>query len=298
MTTLLVIIWGILVLCLLLVVAMRPERTKHSAFELKRRGDNVAMRREHLLGDIYALRRAVAVLFVMILTVLAWTIWMEGAIALITVTLVVVALLSRWKVISRQAMKTYAKNEQGLLRFVESVPFFGWLLGGSRVAEHDQRLESEEQLVHMVESAGNVLSNEQQRLIKRSLHWPSMTVDDVMTRVEDIVTVGKSELLGPLVLNDLHKSGHQRFPVISKDVDHILGQVNITELLEIDAGKKSQTAETVMTPIHVRLHAETDLPQALQKMLAHPGQLGLVVDSNGKSAGLVTIRDILKALLG
>jgi CBS domain containing-hemolysin-like protein len=298
MTTLLVIIWGILVLCLLLVVAMRPERTKHSAFELKRRGDNVAMRREHLLGDIYALRRAVAVLFVMILTVLAWTIWMEGAIALITVTLVVVALLSRWKVISRQAMKTYAKNEQGLLRFVESVPFFGWLLGGSRVAEHDQRLESEEQLVHMVESAGNVLSNEQQRLIKRSLHWPSMTVDDVMTRVEDIVTVGKSELLGPLVLNDLHKSGHQRFPVISKDVDHILGQVNITELLEIDAGKKSQTAETVMTPIHVRLHAETDLPQALQKMLAHPGQLGLVVDSNDKSIGLVTIRDVLKALLG
>jgi len=298
MTLLILIVWILLVLALLLVAAVRPARTKHSSFELQRKGDTVTIDRERVLGDIYAYRRMLAVLLVMALTVTGWTMLQEKGIIAVLVGLPIVMLLSRWKPIERYAMGLYEGQERRLLKFADRWPTLGWLLGSDRRTNHDQRIESQEHLVHLVESAGHVLNDQQQRLIKRSLGWHDATITEVMTPAKDIVTVSDKELLGPLVLNDLHKSGHNRFPVIHRDIDSVLGMVNISDLLQVDAIQKSHTAEKAMTPIDVRLTGDTTLPLALESLLAHPGQLGLVVDEDDKTVGLVTLEDVLKALLG
>jgi Mg2+/Co2+ transporter CorB len=298
MTTLVLILWLLLALMLLFVTAMRPLRTKHSSFELKRKGDAAALDRERLLGDVYAYRRTVAVLLVMTLTIIGWVLLQERGVLIVLVGLPFLMLLSRWGVVERPAMQLYEGQERHLLGFAARWPTFGWLLGSDRHPKSDQRLESTEHLVHLVESAGHVLSEAQQKLIKRSLSWHTTTVSDVMTPAADIVTVPGRELLGPLVLDDLHKSGHHRFPVVHGDVDHIVGMVNITDLLRVDAIQKSQTAEKAMTPIDVRMSPDTTLPGALKSLSAHHGQLGLVVDDDKKTVGLVSLEDILKALLG
>lgn len=298
MTTLVLILWLLLAIGLTLITAARPLRTKHSMFELKRRGDQAILERERLLGDVYALRRAAAVLLVMALTISGWVLWQELGVFIVLIMLPVVLLMSRSAPIARYAMKTYGRQEQRLLDFVAHWPKVGWLLGSERQTAHDQRIESKEHLVHLVESAGHILTPQQQKLIARSLDWHSTTVAAVMTPAEDIITLPHRELLGPLVLDDLHKSGHQRFPVVRGSIDHVIGMVNIAELLRVDAIQKSLTAEKAMTPIDARVALETTLPEALKAMSAHPDQLGLVIDDEDKTVGLITLDDILGALLG
>lgn len=298
MMTLLFILWGILAICLLIIGAVKPQRAKHSQFELKRRGDDAALRRERLLSDIYALRRALGVLLIVLLSSLAWLIAGIQGIFLVGITLLAIALLSRLKSVNTFVMKLYTAQEAKLLRFVEKFRLVGWILGSERKAGVDQRLESQEHLVHLVEMAGHILSAEQQKLIKKGLDWHQTEIRTVMTPVGDIISVPKSELLGPLVLNDLHVSGHRRFPVTGSGIDHVVGQLNISELLEVDAGKKSETAERAMKPLEVRLYPDTPLPEALRQLMDHPGQLGLVVNEDGGTEGLFTLRDVLSALLG
>jgi CBS domain containing-hemolysin-like protein len=298
MITLLLIIWGVLTVGLLLVAAVRPEHSKHSLFELKRRGDEAVLRRERLLNDINALLRAVEIFLIIVLSVLAWTIAQTQGIITVIVALLLIVPLSRWKPVTHYAMNLYHGQEKQLLRFVEQFSWIGWFLNSDRRQKTDPHLESQEQLLHLVESAGHILSEDQQKLIKRGLDWHTTEIKKVMTPVGDIISVSKGELLGPLVLNDLHESGHHRFPVTNAGIHHVVGQINISELLELDAGKKTETAGHVMTPLEVRLYPDTPLPEALRQLLDHPGQLGLVVNDDGQTEGLVSLRDILGALLG
>lgn len=298
MITLVFILWLVLAVMLLLVVAMRPVRTKHSLFELQRKGDQAALDRERLLGDVYAYRRTIAVLLIVLLTVVGWAVLLEKGLLVVIIALPIILLISRWRPIARYATGLYNGQERHLLRFASRWPTAGWLLGSDRHPPRDQKLESTEQLLHLVESAGHILTSDQQHLIKQGLQWHTTVVTDVMTPVNRIVSLPSKELLGPLVLDDLHKSGHHRFPVTKGGIDHIVGMVNITELLRVDAIQKSLTAEKAMTPIDVRIPDDAMLPNVLEGLLHHPAQLGIVTDSDGKTKGLVTITDVTKHLVG
>lgn len=297
MTTLLLIVWVVTIAILALITAVRPVRTKQSAFELHRRGEAARLDRELLLGDIFALRRGIAVLLVMLATVIAWTVWQEVGIIIMLVTLPLVMLVAHWSMIVRPVMQFYESHERNLLQFVEKWPIIGWVMGSDRQPHDDQHIESEEHLLHLVESAGHILNEQQQNIIKRGLHWHATTVKSVMTPAKDIVTVAKNDLLGPLVLNDLHISGYRTFPVIKGTIDTVVGMVDITELLRVDEIQKSRTVEKAMTLIDVRVGPDTELPDVLEQLLDHPGQLGLVVDGD-KTIGMVTLSDVLGALLG
>lgn len=297
MTTLLLIVWVVTIAILALITAVRPVRTKQSAFELQRRGEAARLDRELLLGDIFALRRGIAVLLVMLATVIAWTVWQELGIIVMLVALPVVMVVTHWSVIVRPVMRFYETHEQKLLQFVDKWPVIGWVMGSDRQPHHDQHIESEEHLLHLVESAGHVLNEKQQSIIKHGLRWHALTVASVMTPAKDIVSVAKGDLLGPLVLNDLHASGYHTFPVIKGTIDNVVGMVDITELLRVDEIQKSRTAEKAMTPIDVRVDPDTELPDVLEQLLDHPGQFGLVVDAD-KTIGMVTLGDVLGALLG
>lgn len=298
MIVLLVIVWLAVLCCLLFVITARPVRTKHSVFELERRGDTAVLERERLLGDIYVFRKALAVLLIILLSAVGWILWQQIGIAIVIVALLVVALFSRTNAIKKFVMTKYRHYEPAFLQFAERWPRLGWLLGSDRHVTSDVRIESVEQLLHLVDTAGHVLSPEKQRLIKRSLQWHDATVAEVMVPKDRIVSVSHRELLGPLVLDDLHKSGHQRFPVMRGGEGDVLGMVDISELLRVDTLQKSPTAEKVMTPLEVRLRTDMSLEDALKELLDHPGQLGIVLDTDGSVTGMVTMDDVLKVLLG
>lgn len=256
------------------------------------------MRREHILGSFLGVLQFIMLTIVGLMAVIAYVLWEGWGLLDMLIAVLIILLLGKWKLVSRPVMRRYKRHEQQLLDASEKVSFIGRLLGDTDRVNHDQHLESQEQLVHLVESAGHVLTGEQQDLIRRGLDWHTMLVGDVMTPRESIETVKASELLGPLVLNDLHQTGHTVFPVTKQGIDHIVGVLDIAEHLRVDRVRSSQTAEQVMIPEVFTVLEDAPLPVALQLLLSTRHPFLVVTDDGGKTVGLVTQRDILGALLG
>lgn len=298
MTTLLLILWLVSFGALLVVLACRPTRTRHSWSELKRRGDEAVIRREHLLGDVLALRRAIAGLLLICLTLLGLAQWQTTGVIVAAIVWLLAGAASRWRPLHRAAMGLYGRHEKRLLAFVEKAPWLGKLLRDDTYIPHDQRLESVEQLLQMVESSAHVLSDRQRELLRRGVTWHDTPVESIMTPVKKIVSVKHTELLGPLVLDDLHRSGHTRFPVVRGNIDTIVGILDISKLLEVSVATRSETAEKVMTTDMPRIESDETLVVALARLEQSNQPMLAVVDRDGKTAGIVTLGDILTALLG
>jgi CBS domain containing-hemolysin-like protein len=298
MTTLLVIIWVVLVVMLTLLIVIKPQRTKHSWFELEHRHDDDVMRREKLLGDVMALRRFVDAVLVAIVAVIAVMLWQWWGVVAMFVVLLLMAPLARLRPLSHMAARLYNSQEERLLRLVERLPLLGWLLRSDHWVPHDQRLESTDHLIHLVELAGHIVTQDQQRLIKNGLGWHNATAGSVMTLRDDIVSVPYTELLGPLVLHDLHQTGYTIFPVVKKDIDHVVGVLDIVELLQVDKTKRSQTAEKAMLTEVPTIAIDATLPVALDLLLETHSPFLIVSADDGSTAGLLTLGDILVALLG
>lgn len=298
MTTLLVIIWCILTAVILLVASIKPERTKRSRFELERLHDRDTLRREKLLMDIFAVKQLIVFLGIASIAMLSVVLWQWWGVLMAFIVVVLIAPVARSSVVKRYGNQLYSRWESQLLQYCERHAFIGRLVKNDTHVFRDQKLESHEQLLHLVDAAGTLFSEEQQTIIRQGLKWHSIPVSEVMVPRKKIVSVKHTEMLGPLVLNDLHTTGHTRFPVVKSNIDTIVGVLDIAQLLDVTATKNSQTVEKVMAPQPLRIEKSEPLPNALHMLQKSHGHLLIVVDENGDTVGLVTLTDITAALLG
>jgi CBS domain containing-hemolysin-like protein len=118
-----------------------------------------------------------------------------------------------------------------------------------------------------------------------------------MTKRDDIVFINHTELLGPLVLSDLHKTGHSCFPVVAGDLDHIVGMLDIREHLTLEA-KRSVTAAKAMMPQVFYIRGDQPLDQALAAFVRTHYHLLVVINEEGETLGLLSLRDVLETLFG
>lgn len=298
MTALLAILWVLLGILLVLVLAMWPERTRASHFELRRLGKEAVLRRERLLGGVYALRQVTIGVLLVCFVLVGLGAWRGTGVLVSFAVWLVVGGVTRLAFVRREAMRLYAKAEPSLLDMLERAPLLAKLFGATEHAPRDHGLESREQLEHLIESSGHVLSQEQQVILKHGLAWHETTVAQVMTPASVIVSIKNRELLGPLVLDDLHRSGHSRFPVVRGSINTVVGILDITDLLDITAGKGSETAEKVMSSQVLRIESDKPLPRALELLQKSHQHMLVVVDEAGDTAGLLTLTDISQSLFG
>lgn len=302
---------GMLLLCLVIlallvaVAAVRPVRSSLSEFELIRRkekGDKTAagvLRRESLLSDVLSLQRVCEALLVVLFTVtsVATFGWLLGIVVAAVVALEYGA-LARVGLWQRPTQKAYEQYEEHLLDFVEKVPWlFKILRSVTPSGPHKVQLESREELQHLVVQSGHLLSNNEKKQIEHSLQFESRQVNEIMTPRSVIDSISKKELLGPLVLDDLHKTGHSRFPVIDEDIDHVVGMLYVQNLLTLDK-KRSLTAEKAMEPKVYYVREDHTLAQALAAFLRTRHHLFVVVNEYRETVGLLSLEDVIEALLG
>lgn len=306
MTTFMAIMTVLLGVLLLVVTAMRPRRTTMSQFELHRRieaGDKQAAeaeRRESLLSDVQSLQRIISALLLVVVTILCVTIlgWLVGVIVAVLIALEY-ATVSRWPLIQTQAQKLYEHLEPHVLQLIERYPKIIALVRNVKSEEaSDYRLESREQLMHLVSQSGNLLTVDEKHLMANALEFDDQLVSSIMTPSSMMDCVKKSELLGPLVLDDLHKTGHSRFPVIDGDINHVVGVLHIRDLLMVSAGKHSTTAEKSMEPRVFYIHQDQTLSHALAAFLKTHHHLFVVVNEFRETVGLLSLEDVIEALLG
>lgn len=295
----------LVILGLLVAIAgVRPVTSDISGFELKRRkqnGDKHAeehLRRRELFADVVSLQRVLEALFVVLFTsvsVVAFG-WLLGIIVAVLVALEYGA-LARIPLWQRRVQKLYELYEKHMLQFAEKVPWLFALFRSVTPERSELRLDSRDELEYLVAESGALLSSDEKKIISHSLRFEDKKVNEIMTPRSMIDSINRSELLGPLVLDDLHKTGHSRFPVVDGDIDHIVGMLYVQDLLTLDK-KRSLTAEKAMNPKVFYIREDHQLPQALAAFLRTRHHLFVVVNNYRETVGLVSLEDVLEALLG
>lgn len=158
------------------------------------------------------------------------------------------------------------------------------------------QLNSQEELLHLVKHSPGILTGEEFERLVANLSFDSKKVADIMTPRSVIEAVPLGETLGPLVLDELYKTGHSRFPVYDKDLDHIVGMLYLHDLLDLRQG--SQPAKEAMQTKVYFVREDRDLSHALHGFLKTKHHLFVVVNEYRETVGLLSLEDVIEALVG
>lgn len=305
MTFLLGVVYVVLLVCLLIVLGVHPQLSSHSRFALHRRakhGDKEAkllLKRHSLLRDLFSLQRVLAAILLVTLSYLGVELfhWSLGFLISLVIALESGA-VARLSYLQGYSQKLYERYEAKVLGFIEKHPImFKAISSVAPVPNDSYDLESREELVEIVEQSGEVLESQEKLLIVNGLKFDQVTVSSIMTPVSMIDSVGQDEILGPLVLDGLYKTGHSRFPVIDGDINHIVGMLYVQDLLILKA-QKSQTVKSAMSKEVYYIEDYKSLDYALAAFLRTKHHLFIVTNKFHETVGLLSLEDVIEALIG
>lgn len=295
----------VLLMTLLMVASIRPYRSELSDFELQRRceeQDDEALlnwRRQELFADVTTLRRLLEMtLVVLIVSLLAVEYGLVvGMLSGIVVAVTYPALA--WLALVRALPQiVYRRYELWVLDTVESIRGFTKLLRRrSDEREVSQAAASRQELQRIIELSSDVMQPDERKVITGAFDYADKLVKDYMTPRSQMEVIGAHEMLGPLVLDDLHKTGHSHFPVLDGDIDHIVGMLHLHNLLTLTK-KETMMVKDVMEPKVLYIHEDQTLDEALSTCIKHRRHLLVVVNDSEDTVGVITIEDAVEQLIG
>lgn len=164
----------------------------------------------------------------------------------------------------------------------------------------DEEVVTEEEIRMLVDvgQEKGVIEDSQKEMINNIFEFDDMDVADIMTHRTDVECVDIEESLSEVVKLSV-EHGYSRIPVFKDDLDDIVGIVYIKDLLKYVGSSipKSKTIKDVMREAYYI--PKTKLcSELLNEMLEKHLQMAVVVDEYGGTAGIVTLEDIIEAIVG
>lgn len=141
----------------------------------------------------------------------------------------------------------------------------------------------------------NRISKIELSIALHALTFGSRLVREVMIPRRAVKMISADENLGPVLMTELHDSGHSRFPVYEGKKDHIVGTLFLRDLVKAKTGGP---IKNTMRPAVYYVHEEQPLTDALQAILKTHHHLFIVVNSFEEYVGIITIEDILEQIVG
>jgi CBS domain containing-hemolysin-like protein len=151
-------------------------------------------------------------------------------------------------------------------------------------------------------------------ILKNVLELGEKRVDDVMVPRTDIEAIDADESLGALIAR-FRQVGHSRIPVYADNLDNILGFVHVKDALRRISEPVSDSAREVpvrllssslkqkigkLDLVREVLFVPPLMPvgDLLQQMQSQRVHMAIVIDEYGGTDGVVTIEDLLEAVVG
>lgn len=142
----------------------------------------------------------------------------------------------------------------------------------------------------------SVINARERHVIASIMHFPTTKVSELMFPPSAITYVKDDEVLGPLTLDRLYRSGFQHFPVTDRH-QQIIGLIHTTSLNSLEI-KQTTTAREILDPKIYYLRDDYTLNQALAAFLRTNCYFFLVVDHVGRIVGMLTYQALMDFLLG
>ena len=141
------------------------------------------------------------------------------------------------------------------------------------------------------------LDQEEADLLWRSIRFGEKTASDILTPRVDIVSLRRNDTAATLAQRSM-ATGYSRFPVAGEDLDDVLGVVHVKAVYGVPADERPTTPlETLMR--EVPFVPETrPLDDLFVDLRSGRGQMAMIVDEHGGTAGIVTMEDLLEEIVG
>ena len=147
------------------------------------------------------------------------------------------------------------------------------------------------------EKWSNLLGKDQIKMIEGVIEVSKLQVRDIMIARSNMILL-EEEMGIDQMLQIISKSGHSRFPVIGDNQDEVIGILLAKDLLRF-----SQTREADFQ-LEKYLRTATFIPESkqlqilLKEFRKSRNHMAIVVDEYGRTAGLLTIEDVLEQIVG
>ena len=167
---------------------------------------------------------------------------------------------------------------------------------GARVTQQPPITEEEIRVLMSQGTAAGIFELHEQRMVSRVFRMDEERVTGVMTPRMDVVYLDVQDTFEENRSRILNND-HTRFPVCDGGIDNILGMVHTRALLkDLLEGRPVRIKEHIQPPLYVPGSVTvTDLLETFSK---DREDLALVLDEYGELEGLVSIDDIMEALVG
>lgn len=207
-------------------------------------------------------------------------------------------LVAKMPVLNRFVSRRYQALETKLLWFLSKIKFSRYLNLSSTTTVNSEvfdHVDSLSELFFIIDNSPSVLGDRQNSLIKSGIKFLDMTVEKIMTPLNEVFTLEASDVLGPLRIDELHKTGFDFFPVLDKR-GQVLGIVDLNTLTNLNNKTTLSAAESIEVNL-VSIEFDQSLENLLNRLVSDR-VYAAVVTKHGRSIGLVDLKSVLAQLIG
>jgi len=177
-----------------------------------------------------------------------------------------------------------------VIKFLNFIPMLtGKIKRAPKVTEEELMA-----FVEVVEEEGEI-KEEEKELIHKIFEFDDTNTSEIMTPRTDMFVIEADEKLH---LENIVKSGFTRIPVIEKNIDHVIGIINIKDIFLHQATSDTEIdVRKIMTkPYFVPENKKLD--KLLHQFKIRKHHMAIVVDEHGGVSGLITLEDALEEIVG
>ncbi len=146
----------------------------------------------------------------------------------------------------------------------------------------------------------NRIPEDELKMAAGALTFGDKKVADVMVPRRQVRFIERDEAIGPMLMDELFKTGHSRFPVIRGSVrpsaPEVVGTLYIPDLLK--NLEKPGKVRDIMHHDSRFINETHNLHQALDAILKSQHHLLVVVNNFEEMVGVITLEDILEQIIG
>jgi putative hemolysin len=165
------------------------------------------------------------------------------------------------------------------------------------IKENETEKVSEEELRFMLKTAGKqgVLENEESETFQNLFSFTDQTAKSLMTHSSEVEWINYN-WSKEVIFNKVKESVHSRFIVADSILDKPMGVINIKDLLENYAHEDFSLDQILTKPIYVIMNAPAF--KILNLFKDKKQYMGVVVDEFGSVRGVITLHDLIEAIVG
>ena len=155
-----------------------------------------------------------------------------------------------------------------------------------------------EELQSIIETAEDeeVLDEDRSELLQAALDFGDISASQVMTARVDMIAIDIDDPLED-ILAQAEESAYSRLPVYEEDTDNIIGVLHLNALYRALLEEETPNIRSLLIePCFV--YKTVKLPSVLEELRSRQRHLAIVTDEYGGTAGVITMEDVLEALVG